>query len=125
MEGFNNLGNSFNVSHVNSIQKLVYMLIVKYRAYNFTDWDVNIANQALMTNVLLPSLEDLTPGGGAYLNEGDFHQPDFEDVFYGPNYDRLLEIKDKYDPDQIFYGLTAVGSTRWTVADDGRMCLSV
>jgi hypothetical protein len=34
-------------------------------------------------------------------------------VLYGINYDRLLAIKDKYDPDQTFYSLPAVGSERW------------
>lgn len=75
-----------------------------------------------MTDVLLPRLEQLTPGGGAYLNEGDFQQPNFQEVFYGGNYERLLEIKNKYDPNHIFYATTGVGSESWTVSNDGRMC---
>ena len=31
-----------------------------------------------MTNELLPQLEQLTPDGGAYLNEGDPQQADFQ-----------------------------------------------
>ena len=77
-----------------------------------------------MTNVLLPQLEQLTPGGGAYLNEANFQQPDFQQVFYGSNYARLSDIKNKYDPEDIFYALTAVGSENWIEADDGRLCRS-
>jgi len=75
-----------------------------------------------VTNVLVPKLEGLTPGGGAYLNEADPHQPNFQQVFYGNNYARLREIKMKYDPFSIFYGLTSVGSDEWEVKSDGRLC---
>ena len=51
------------------------------------------------------------------------HDPDFKDAFYGPNYDRLLSIKDKWDPDGVLYGATAVGGDRWREdAEDGRLC---
>lgn len=76
-----------------------------------------------MTNELIPTLEAITPGGGAYLNEADFRQPDFQDVFYGNNYDTLLSIKNKYDPEGLFYALTAVGSEKWASRLDGRLCL--
>ena len=75
-----------------------------------------------MTKGLLPLLEKLTPGGGAYLNEGDPQQADFQQVFYGVNYAQLLSVKAKYDPDDFFYGLTAVGSESWASAPDGRLC---
>lgn len=72
-----------------------------------------------MTNTIMPRLEELTPGGGAYLNEGDFRQPDWQNVFYGDNYDRLKRIKEHYNPDRLFYGLTGVGSEMWIIRDDG------
>ena len=75
-----------------------------------------------MTDVLVPQLEKLTPGGGAYVNEGNFQQPDFQHVFYGDNYDKLKAIKNKYDSHHQFYGLTAVGSEIWTQRSDGRLC---
>ncbi|CAJ2507919.1 Uu.00g091050.m01.CDS01 [Anthostomella pinea] len=82
----------------------------------------NIPIQEKMTNDLVPALEAITPGGGAYVNEGDFRQPDFQQVFYGDNYNTLLAIKDKYDPKDLLYGLTAVGSERWASQSDGRLC---
>ncbi|KAI1135146.1 FAD-binding domain-containing protein [Hypoxylon sp. FL0543] len=89
---------------------------------NYTDWDANRAAQDAITYDLLPKLEALAPNGGAYLNEGDFQQPDFKQVFYGDNYERLLRIKDTYDPEDIFYVKTGVGSDRWAENLDGRLC---
>lgn len=80
-------------------------------------------NQQLLTNDMLSRLAALTPDGGCYLNEGDFREPDFQSVFYGAtNYARLSQIKRKYDPDDLFYAITGVGSERWTKNDDGRLC---
>lgn len=82
-----------------------------------------IANANKMTDLLIPKLAALTPNGSCYLNEGDFQQPDFQSVFYGSNYNRLLEIKNKYDPNHIFYAKTAVGSDYWEAHPaDGRLC---
>ena len=93
--------------------------------WNFTaPLDEMIARQNLMTDALLPPLEALTPGGGCYLNEGDFRQPDWQSVFYGTNYDRLLSIKNQYDPNHMFYATTAVGSEYWLAQEDGRLCRS-
>lgn len=76
-----------------------------------------------MTNTLVPKISFLIPGGGyAYLNEGDPWEPEWKQVFYAENYDRLLSIKDKYDPDQLFYAWTGVGSDRWKEAADLRLC---
>ncbi len=71
---------------------------------------------------MLPRLVELTPDGGAYLNEADFQQTNFQYVFYGKNYAKLKAIKKKYDPLDTFFGLTSVGSEHWEVQDDGRLC---
>ncbi|KAI4858739.1 FAD-binding domain-containing protein [Hypoxylon rubiginosum] len=89
---------------------------------NYTDWNANRAAQDMITYDLLPKLQAITPNGGVYLNEADFQAPDFKETFYGDHYQRLLQIKDKYDPDDIFYAQTAVGSDRWKENLDGRLC---
>ncbi|KAM0168312.1 hypothetical protein ACHAPF_011111 [Botrytis cinerea] len=81
-----------------------------------------VAAQYHMINEIIPQFEVLTPGGGSYLNEGNFRQPDWQQTFYGKNYRKLLGIKNKWDPDQLFYATTAVGSEAWSIAADGRMC---
>ena len=77
----------------------------------------------MLTETLLPTLAKLLPGGGStYLNEGDFREPKWQKVFYGVNYETLVKIKNKYDPDSIFWGRTAVGSGNWEETDDKRLC---
>lgn len=76
----------------------------------------------LITHVLQPAVEEATPGMGAYVNEGDFRQPDWQEVFYGANYERLLSVKRGWDPEGLFYCAVAVGSEDWVVAEDGRLC---
>ncbi|XDG10327.1 hypothetical protein ABKA04_009942 [Annulohypoxylon sp. FPYF3050] len=65
---------------------------IPYDALNYV---TDIVAQERITNMFIPKLAELTPGGSAYLNEADPHQPDFERVFYGENYERLLDIKQK------------------------------
>ncbi|KAK0386744.1 hypothetical protein NLU13_6580 [Sarocladium strictum] len=85
-------------------------------------WSEMIANQDLMTNVLMPAIEAVTPNGGAYQNEADFRQPNWQEAFFGSNYYALQCIKEKWDPQGFFYALNGVGSEQWKVAVDGRMC---
>ncbi|PGH27601.1 hypothetical protein AJ80_00614 [Polytolypa hystricis UAMH7299] len=66
-------------------------------------------------------MRDLTPGSGAYMNEASDFEPDFQEAFYGVNYGRLYEIKQKYDPTGVFYATQAVGSENWTESD-GVLC---
>jgi len=56
------------------------------------------------------------------MNEADFNQPNWKETFYGANWDRLLNIKNKWDPNALLYNLKGVGSEVWNVAADGRMC---
>ncbi|KAL0064421.1 hypothetical protein AAF712_008585 [Marasmius tenuissimus] len=93
-----------------------------------------------ISNDFIPALKQLAPGSGAYINEvrhmtvntgiltdwrdsqADPYEPDFKEAFYGPNYGRLLEIKDKWDPEHILYGSVAVGGDRWKQTEEGRLC---
>ncbi|PYI10717.1 FAD-binding domain-containing protein [Aspergillus sclerotiicarbonarius CBS 121057] len=89
------------------------------------EWDERqamLVEQYKMTYEYLPLLERLAPNSGAYMNEGDFRQPNFQRAFYGVNYPRLRQIKVKYDPNDMFYAQTAVGSDEWMVYTDGRLC---
>jgi FAD/FMN-containing dehydrogenase len=51
-----------------------------------------------------------TPGSGSYVNEADFFEPDWQESFWGDNYPRLLEIKRRYDPTNLFRVHHGVGS---------------
>ena len=70
-----------------------------------------------------------TPGSGAYMNEADTEEPDFQESFYGANYEKLLGIKKARDPWGVFYAVTGVGSDQWKVegtnglpTQEGRLC---
>lgn len=74
---------------------------------------------------------DMTPGSGTYLNEGDRLEPNWQWSFYGSFYPRLLEIKQRYDPYNVFYAGTAVGSEFFEVRtesgalnENGRLCVN-
>lgn len=62
-------------------------------------------------------MRDLAPGSGAYFNEGDVFEPNFEDTFWGPNFPQLLAIKQKYDPFQLLDCWQCVG---WSGEQDPR-----
>ena len=79
-----------------------------------------------LTNEYLQSWRDMTPGSGSYLNEADVNEPNFQSAFWGSKYPELYRIKQKYDPDGVFYAATAVGSEDWATASQyerlGRLC---
>jgi FAD/FMN-containing dehydrogenase len=64
-------------------------------------------------------IRDATPGTGSYVNETDYFEADWQRSFWGGNYQRLSEIKRKYDPEGLFYCHHCVGSEAWS--SDG-MC---
>jgi hypothetical protein len=55
---------------------------------------------------------------GAYLNEADANEPNFQQAFWGDNYARLLEIKRKVDPNDAFWCTPCVGNERWEEVGD-------
>lgn len=57
----------------------------------------------------------LTPGGGCYMNEGDWMEENWQQTFFGENYDRLLAVKKRYDPTSLFNCWKCVG---WTGYDE-------
>jgi hypothetical protein len=59
----------------------------------------------------------LIPAVGSYLAESDFFDERWREAFWGSNYIKLLAVKDRYDPDGLFFVHHGVGSERWS--DDG------
>ncbi|KEY63900.1 hypothetical protein S7711_10195 [Stachybotrys chartarum IBT 7711] len=95
------------------------------------DWETTDVNenwakvpglQERMVDVILPAMAAVGPNDGAYLNEGNHAQPDFQRTFYGSNYERLRSIKKTHDPSDIFFAVTAVGSEVWAQDRQGRLC---
>ncbi|KAM5349446.1 hypothetical protein ACJ41O_005951 [Fusarium nematophilum] len=59
---------------------------------------------------------------GSYMNEGDRNDPDFKTAFYGDSYEGHLKTKQKYDPLNVFYCPTCVGSEAFVERPDGPLC---
>ncbi|KLO14030.1 FAD-binding domain-containing protein [Schizopora paradoxa] len=68
-----------------------------------------------MTNKWVPLLAKLTgeSDSGAYSNEADAREPNFQVTFFGDNYKKLLATKNKYDPNGLFIVTAGVGSEGW------------
>ncbi|KAI1820156.1 FAD/FMN-containing protein [Xylaria intraflava] len=76
-----------------------------------------------ITNVKVAALKKLAPDTGAYMNEADRFDPEWQADFYGgDNYARLQKVKDVYDPEGIFYCPTCVGAPRWEINEAGALC---
>ena len=74
--------------------------------------ELGVSNETALLESWLDTvkpLKDLTPGGGCYLNEGHYLEPEWQETFYGSNYPALLEIKKKYDPTHFFDCWKCVG----------------
>lgn len=59
------------------------------------------------------TLSSTSPANGGYLNEASTIQPNWQTYFFGSHYDRLSQIKQKYDPDSRFFVFKGVGADLW------------
>ncbi len=51
---------------------------------------------------------------GAYVAESSYFQQDWQRAYWGANYQRLLAVKQKYDPAGLFFVRHGVGSEFWS-----------
>jgi hypothetical protein len=68
------------------------------------------AKDAKRVEAAMQLIRDATPETGTYVNEADYFEPNWQNSFWGINYPRLLRIKQKYDPDNLFICHHCVGS---------------
>jgi len=62
----------------------------------------------------MKEVRKLVPDVGSYVSESNFFEADWARAYWGPNYPRLLAVKDRYDPDGLFVVHHGVGSERWS-----------
>jgi hypothetical protein len=62
----------------------------------------------------MTALRACAPETGAYVNECDYFQDNWQRAFWGPNYARLTRVKHRYDPDGLFTVHHGVGSESWS-----------
>jgi FAD/FMN-containing dehydrogenase len=71
-----------------------------------TSWEPSDPSSTVDAN--LEWLDDLGAsmrpfvGGSAYQNFIDRTQPNWQEAYYGANFDRLVRVKRKWDPDEVF-----------------------
>jgi FAD/FMN-containing dehydrogenase len=69
---------------------------------------------AARVQAAMKALRVAAPETGAYVNECDYFQSDWQRAFWGANYPRLRRVKHRYDPDGLFTVHHGVGSESWT-----------
>jgi hypothetical protein len=118
------------VNSVNPAFRTQASMLIAINSITDTSPEGLAAGNAVLTNEILGPLRDATPNGGSYGNEADISEPNWQKAFWGDNYERLLRIKNQFDPTDLFYVHHGVGSESWQVEDgdrgvqtqDGKLC---
>jgi FAD/FMN-containing dehydrogenase len=62
----------------------------------------------------MDELRKLVPQPGSYVAESNYFEPQWQQSFWGSNYERLLAVKTAYDPEGLFFTHHGVGSEQWS-----------
>lgn len=94
-----------------------YLTILTVQPRHWTP--LNATEKVLETDAVRdqiePALRSLAPNSGAYVNEADPSSPNWKRDYYGANYEKLLQIKTKWDPDGVFWCKPCVGYDEWEI----------
>jgi FAD/FMN-containing dehydrogenase len=71
-------------------------------------------NDVVEINQAMAKLCSVVPKAGSYLAEGDYFNKEWQTSFWGENYPRLRALKDKLDPQGLFFVHHGVGSEDWS-----------
>jgi hypothetical protein len=66
-----------------------------------------------MTHNKVAALRELSPRTGAYFNEADVNEVNWQESFWGSNYGRLRRTKKRYDGEGVLWCRGCVGSEEW------------
>jgi FAD/FMN-containing dehydrogenase len=66
--------------------------------------------QAELVTAAMAPLRAFRERPASYFNETDYFEADWQTAFWGDNYARLLQVKDRYDPDGLFFVHHGVGT---------------
>lgn len=69
--------------------------------------------QASLVDKAAARLRVLSPTAGSYISESNYFNCNWAQAFWGPNYPTLRRVKDRYDPDGLFYSHHGVRSENW------------
>lgn len=127
-------GTSVNVSHANvGVEPNSNAVLPAWRdalfsssaAVSFAD-DISVQDLQMIqakVNTWQDWVKALTPGSGSYINEATYDNPDWKSDYYGNNYERLLQVKGKYDESFTLWQHASVGAdVYWQEDGEGRLC---
>lgn len=77
-------------------------------------------NTCYVTSAVGPGKTDFI--SSSFFLKANPIEPGWQWSFYGPNYARLREIKDYYDPEGLLWCPQCVGSEDWLQQQDGKLC---
>ncbi len=71
-------------------------------------------NDARAIKAATEALLKVAPSAGSYLAEADYFDSYWKQSYWGTNFDRLANVKRRYDPDGLFFVHHGVGSDEWS-----------
>ena len=73
--------------------------------------DLGMATRcARQVTAAMDPIRAIAPATGSYVNETDYFEQNWQDALWGANYQRLRDIKRRYDPDNLFRVHHGVGN---------------
>ncbi|OJJ77041.1 hypothetical protein ASPBRDRAFT_114504 [Aspergillus brasiliensis CBS 101740] len=110
-----NLNDKDGDTSVNPRWRSSSLLVVLMQSFPPTPEAQSAAHQTL-SQINTPILASIDPEeGSVYFNEADPDQSDFQNAFWGRHYDRLHQIKGRWDPNKLLTVRNGVGSEDWDV----------
>lgn len=111
----------------NAVNPAMRNSVYHVTAYTSVDPKSPAAARTAFTNGTMAKWRGVTPSSGAYVNEADRMEPDWQKSFWGDKYERLLGIKREMDPRDTFWVNRGVGSEGWRVEsergdENGKLC---
>jgi len=70
--------------------------------------------QARAVDDATAELRKIVADPGSYVSESNYFNPSWQTAFWGENHPRLRAVKQKYDPDGLFFVHHGVGSEEWS-----------
>jgi FAD/FMN-containing dehydrogenase len=75
------------------------------------------AQEAAAVDRAMEELAKVAPAAGSYVSESNYFDAAWKESFWGGQYARLAAVKQRYDPEGLFYVRHGVGSEAWS--EDG------
>jgi FAD/FMN-containing dehydrogenase len=76
--------------------------------------EITARQNAMKICQAMTELRKIIPKAGSYLSEANYFEESWQESFWGPNYARLKNIKERYDPAGLFFVHHGIGTENWS-----------